>query len=103
MTDNQLKMGDKVRDTITGFKGKIVARCQYINGCDQCLVKPGVGDDGKMPAGEWIDDQQLEPQAKRRSPKEAGDSDVARYHARRVSGRGGGGVREAPPEIGGSE
>lgn len=89
-----LAMGDKVRDTITGFKGKIVARCQYINGCDQCLVKPSVGDDGKMPVGEWIDDQQLELQAVRRPSKPA--TSTPRY-------RGGGGVRETPPEIGGSE
>lgn len=88
-----LAMGDKVRDTITGFKGTIVARCQYINGCDQCLVKPSVGEDGKMPVGEWIDDQQLKKKATR-APQTG--------YTHRTS-RGGGGVRETPPEIGGSE
>lgn len=94
---DMLQMGDKVRDTITGFKGRIVARCQYINGCDQCLVKPSVGEDGKMPAGEWIDDQQLEPQATRKPRTPATPSS---YRSR---SRGGGGMRETPPEIGGSE
>lgn len=89
-----LAMGDKVKDTITGFKGKIVARCQYINGCDQCLVKPSVGDDGKMPVGEWIDDQQLKLQAE---PKTKTPTTTF-YRS-----KGGGGIREQPQEIGGSE
>ena len=99
-----LEMGDKVRDTITGFKGRIVARCQYINGCDQCLVKPGVGKDGKMPVGEWIDDQQLEPQATRK-PRSGGYTrrKSSSSYTGRVSSRGGGGMRETPPEIGGAE
>ena len=99
-----LAMGDKVRDTITGFKGRIVARCQYINGCDQCLVKPGVGKDGKMPAGEWIDDQQLELQVKRKPRKATvAPRKSSSGYTGRVSSRGGGGIRETPPEIGGSE
>ena len=99
-SDTTLSMGDKVKDTITGFKGMIVARCQYINGCDQCLVKPGVDDDGKMLAGEWIDDQQLKQQTKRKPPEAAPD---ATFTQRRIHSKGGGGVREAPPEIGGQE
>ena len=93
-TTMRLAMGEKVCDVITGFKGRIVAKCQYINGCDQCLVKPSIGEDGKMPVGEWIDDQQLELQKTRKSPKAVGS----------MSQRGGGGgIRETPPEIGGSE
>lgn len=55
-----IELGQKVRDTVTGFEGIAVSRLEYLNGCVQYLVKPKVGDDGKLPEGEWIDAQQVE-------------------------------------------
>lgn len=55
-----IKLGSKVRDIVTGYTGIAVNRVEYLNGCIQYCVKPSVGKDGALPAGEYIDDQQLE-------------------------------------------
>ena len=55
-----IKLGNKVRDKITGFKGIATARIEYINGCVQFCVKPKMGKDKEMPDGEYIDIAQLE-------------------------------------------
>ena len=55
-----IKLGDKVRDKITGFEGVATAKVEYLTGCIQFCVKPKVTEEGKMPTGEYIDDIQLE-------------------------------------------
>lgn len=35
---NKIKLGDKVRDKISGYEGIAVARCEFINGCVQYTV-----------------------------------------------------------------
>lgn len=55
-----IRLGNKVKDKITGFKGIATAKVEYLNGCVQYCVKPQVSKDGKMPEGEYIDDAQLE-------------------------------------------
>jgi len=55
-----IALGARVRDTVTGFTGVATARVEYLNGCIQYCVKPVVGDDGKMPDGEYLDIGQLE-------------------------------------------
>lgn len=56
----EIKLGNKVRDLITGYEGVATAKVEYINGCIQYCVKPKIGADGKMPDPEYIDSQQLE-------------------------------------------
>lgn len=56
----EIKLGNKVRDKVTGYEGVATARVEYLNGCVQFCVKPKVGSDGKMPDPEYIDVQQLE-------------------------------------------
>lgn len=56
----EIKLGNKVRDKVTGYEGVATARVEYLNGCVQFCVKPRVGSDGKMPDHEYIDVQQLE-------------------------------------------
>ncbi len=57
-------LGQRVRDTVTGFEGIAIGRVVYINGCHQYLVKPKCvpKDDEpmKQPEGWYIDDQSLE-------------------------------------------
>lgn len=56
-----VKLGDRAKDTLTGFEGIVVGTCQYLTGCDQALLKPQKRkDDGSMLAGEWFDVQRLE-------------------------------------------
>lgn len=54
--------GDEVRDTITGFKGKVTANVAYITGCNQCLVSPACKDtdNSTMPEGRYLDEGRLE-------------------------------------------
>lgn len=57
---NEIKLGDKVRDKITGFTGIVVAKTEYINGCIQYNVAPKVGKDNKILEDISIDEQCLE-------------------------------------------
>lgn len=53
-------LGAKYQDKITGFSGVATGHVEYISGCNQTLLVPRVGDDGKLLGGEWFDDQRLE-------------------------------------------
>ena len=43
-----VRLGQEGRDKITGFKGIITARHQYITGCDQYTITPENDKDGKL-------------------------------------------------------
>lgn len=55
-----IKLGQKVRDKVTGFEGIATARVEYLSGCVQFCVKPKMTEPGKMPEGQYIDDIYLE-------------------------------------------
>ncbi len=57
---HKIKLGQKVRDTLTGLEGTAVARTKYLYGCVRIGVQPFNVKDGK-PA-EWVsvDEPQLE-------------------------------------------
>lgn len=55
-----IKLGDKVRDRISGFEGIATARVEYINGCIQFCIKPKMLKDGKVIDGEYFDVDQIE-------------------------------------------
>lgn len=53
-----ITLGKKAKDKITGFKGIITGRAQYIYGCDQyCIVPPS--KDGEIKSGEWFDEGRI--------------------------------------------
>jgi len=52
--------GDQVKDTITGFKGVIVARTQWMNECIRYAVQPRDLKDGEVVNDHWFDEEQLE-------------------------------------------
>ena len=52
-------LGDRVRDAVTGFTGVVMARVEYLTGCNQVSVLPGMGDDGKCPTAEWFDVERI--------------------------------------------
>ena len=44
-----IKLGDKVRDRVTGFKGIAVGKTTWLTGCDRITVQPeGVTKEGKL-------------------------------------------------------
>lgn len=53
--------GIVARDVITGFVGTIVGHCSYISGCDQYLLAPKIGADGKFADSRWFDENRIEP------------------------------------------
>lgn len=55
MNRENIDLGDRVKDIITGFEGIVTGKCQYITGCDQVLVQPRVKDDGSKAEGGWFD------------------------------------------------
>lgn len=56
----KFKLGLTAKDKVTGFTGVITSRIEYINGCIQYCVKPKMMEAGKMPDGEYLDEQQIE-------------------------------------------
>ena len=55
-----LKLGDKVKDSITGFKGVVIARAEYLNGCITLKVQPPkLKEDGSPIEADWFDEQRL--------------------------------------------
>lgn len=59
-----VKVGDKVRDRVTGFKGVAVCRTEWLNGCVRIGVQPAscYTKDGetRMPEISTIDEGQLD-------------------------------------------
>ena len=56
----EIELGKKARDNITGFEGIVTGHCRYLYGCDQYLLNPPCGEDGKKIDGEWMDAGRLE-------------------------------------------
>lgn len=54
----EIKLGDEIKDLITGLKGIAVARIEYLNGCIQFGLKARVGD-AAFKEAEYIDESQL--------------------------------------------
>jgi len=58
--ESNFKLGSVVEDVITGFKGKVIAHCIFLNGCVQHEVMPEMTDkQTEYPKAKWIDDEQL--------------------------------------------
>ena len=55
----QVKLGQKAKDQITGFEGRITGRCQYLTGCNQALLVPPIKLDGDLIGGQWFDEDRL--------------------------------------------
>lgn len=58
--ETKFRLGNRVKDIVTGFTGIATAKCEYLNGCIQYCVKPPVKEEDKMPEGIYIDEGQLE-------------------------------------------
>lgn len=54
-----IKLGTRVRDSITGFSGVAMARTEYLNGCARVGVQAAQLHDGKPVDPQWFDEQQL--------------------------------------------
>jgi len=55
-----IKLGDKVKDKLTGYSGTAVARAEYLYGCVWISVIPEELQDGKPIEDVWFDEGRLE-------------------------------------------
>jgi hypothetical protein len=74
-----IKLGDKVRDNITGFEGTVTGRAEYLNGCVRYQVEAGSKDG--IPHEYWLDEDRL----------------ISLKYGRKKKSRPGG-PRQAPPK-----
>lgn len=57
----QLELGALVKDKVTGFKGKIIARTEWLYGCRRYTVQPeGINKEGKLFDTANFDEDSLE-------------------------------------------
>jgi hypothetical protein len=56
----EIKLGDKVKDKLSDFKGTVVARAEYLYGCVWLCVIPKELHEGKPVEDVWFDDRRLE-------------------------------------------
>lgn len=54
-----VNLGDKVKDSISGFRGIAIAKHEYLHGCTRISVAPKLGKDGKMGETLAFDEPQL--------------------------------------------
>lgn len=55
-----VKLGQEVKDRVTGFKGIAVVMMEFLNGCRRVEVQPKIGKDGSIPDGRTFDEPDLE-------------------------------------------
>lgn len=56
----EIKLGHRVRDTVSGLTGIVTCETTYLNGCVQLGVTPPVVDPGRnKPETAWLDKSQL--------------------------------------------
>lgn len=54
----KFKNGQTAKDCVTGFKGIIVSRCDYVTGCAQYLLQPKAVNNTQQD-GKWLDENRL--------------------------------------------
>jgi hypothetical protein len=54
-----IKLGKRVKDSITGYEGIAVGRTSWLYGCERIGVQGDLDKDGKVPDIVWFDEDQL--------------------------------------------
>lgn len=55
----QIELGDEVQEAVTGMKGVVTGRCEYLTGCAQFFVQPQELKEGKKSDAIWFDEGRL--------------------------------------------
>jgi len=55
-----IAMGDKVKDTLSGFTGIVLGRAEHLTGCNQVYVLPASDSDNELKDGVWFDVERVE-------------------------------------------
>lgn len=54
-----IKFGTKIKDSLTGFTGFVIARCEQMDGRIRYEVIPEMLKDGIPQQGQWLDRQRI--------------------------------------------
>ena len=57
---SKIKLGDEVKDVITGFTGIVTAETNYLSGARSLEVQKQISEDNKYPPSTWITENYLE-------------------------------------------
>lgn len=57
---SKFKLGNTLRDRVTGVQGITTGKIEYLNGCVQWNIHPKADKDGKPVESFYYDEQQLE-------------------------------------------
>lgn len=55
-----IRLGDEIRDTITGFSGIAISRTEHLTGASRVCVQPKTMDGAKPAEEYWFDETRLE-------------------------------------------
>lgn len=66
----KLELGQEAKDKITGFKGILTSRVEYLTGCNQYGITPKMGADGKPGEVNYYDEGRIEITGRGILPKE---------------------------------
>jgi hypothetical protein len=58
--ENELKLGQKARDIVTGIEGIIIGKTEWLTGCNTYGIKPPVKEDGTNLEAIWVDEIRIE-------------------------------------------
>lgn len=53
------ELGKEAKDLVTGFKGIILCRMQWLTGCNRYGIQPKMGKDGKTEEIKYFDENQI--------------------------------------------
>lgn len=81
-----IKLGEQVKDKLTGFKGTAIARAEYLYGCVWVCVVPKELHDSKPVEDTWFDEERLTSVVKKNVKEE---EDVSQEVFDRSMRRGG--------------
>ena len=56
---NTIELGDRVRDSISGFHGIAYGRLEWVNKCTRISIAPEYTDNGKLIESIWFDEEQV--------------------------------------------
>ena len=56
---NEIHLGDRVRESVTGFCGTVTGIADYLTGCSRACVQLGTDEKGAWQEARWFDVEQL--------------------------------------------
>ena len=94
-----IELGSRVREIISGLEGIVVARSQYLTGCNGYGIQPGLDKDGKVPDATWFDENRLQVMELPRKEALEHISGAKRYDSVQARVDHAGGASRPEPEM----